>query len=134
MINYRDDENWGETARKLTGGRGVDHVIDVGGPSTLGQSMSAARVGGHISVIGILSGVTMELQLITALIRQLRLQAVLVGSRTHQQQMIEAINANGLKPIIDREFRFADIVGAFRHQESQRHFGKICLVQDPPIE
>jgi len=130
LINYRDDTKWGETARKLTGGRGVDHVIDVGGPSTLDQSMSAARVGGHISVIGILTGLTAELQLVTALIRQLRLQGVLVGSRTHQLHMIEAINASGLKPVIDRQFEFKDIVEAFRYQESNRHFGKICLVNE----
>jgi NADPH:quinone reductase-like Zn-dependent oxidoreductase len=128
VINYRDDPHWGETARKLTGGRGVDHVIEVGGPSTLDQSMLATRVGGHISVIGILTGVAVELQLVTALVRQLRLQGVLVGSRHHQKEMIKAINASGLKPVIDKEFALTDIVAAFRHQESNRHFGKICLV------
>jgi NADPH:quinone reductase-like Zn-dependent oxidoreductase len=128
VINYRDDPHWGETARKLTGGRGVDHVIEVGGPSTLDQSMLATRVGGHISVIGILTGIAVELQLVTALVRQLHLQGVLVGSRHHQKEMIKAINASGLKPVVDKEFALTDIVVAFRHQESNRHFGKICLV------
>lgn len=127
VINYRSTPNWGEKVRQLTDDRGVDHVIEVGGPSTLEQSMIAARIGGHISVIGILTGVAGELGIVTALTRQLRLQGVLVGSRTQQQEMIRAIDANGMRPIIDRHFPLDDIVEAFRYQESNRHFGKICL-------
>jgi NADPH:quinone reductase-like Zn-dependent oxidoreductase len=127
VINYRQDPAWGETARRLTGGRGVDHVIEVGGPATLAQSMAAARVGGHLSVIGILSGVAGELPLVPALLKQLRLQGVLVGSRAQQQAMIRAIDANGLRPVIDRRFALEEIVEAFRYQESNQHFGKICL-------
>ncbi|KFE53978.1 zinc-dependent alcohol dehydrogenase family protein [Pseudomonas syringae] len=127
LINYRSDTNWGETARALTGGRGVDHVIEVGGPSTLEQSMIAARVGGHISVIGILTGVAGQLSFVPALVKQLRLQGVLVGSRTQQQDMIRAINANGMRPVIDRHFPLSEIVEAFRYQETNQHFGKICL-------
>lgn len=127
VINYRKDTNWGETARQLTGGRGVDHVIEVGGPSTLEQSMIASRVGGHISVIGILSGVAGQLSFVPALVKQLRLQGVLVGSRTQQQEMIRAINANGMRPVIDRHFPLINIVEAFRYQETNQHFGKICL-------
>jgi NADPH:quinone reductase-like Zn-dependent oxidoreductase len=127
LINYRTDPNWGETVRRLTKGRGVDHVIEVGGPATLEQSMIAARVAGHISVIGILTGVAGPLPIVTALIRQLRLQGVLVGSRRQQLDMIKAIDANGLKPVIDSQFALKDIVAAFHHQESNRHFGKICI-------
>ncbi|HCP54994.1 MAG: alcohol dehydrogenase [Pseudomonadaceae bacterium] len=127
VINYRKDPKWGETALKLTGGYGVDHVIDVGGPATLEQSMAAARVGGQISVIGILGGVTGDLAFVPALIKQLRLQGVLVGSRAQQQAMVRAINANGMHPIIDRHFPLSEIVEAFRYQESNQHFGKICL-------
>jgi len=127
LINYRSDTNWGETARALTGGRGVDHVIEVGGPSTLEQSMIAARVGGHVSVIGILTGVAGQLSFVPALVKQLRLQGVLVGSRTQQQDMIRAINANGMRPVIDRHFPLSEIVEAFRYQETNQHFGKICL-------
>ncbi|OEO24846.1 alcohol dehydrogenase [Pseudomonas sp. J237] len=127
VINYRKDPKWGETALNLTGGYGVDHVIDVGGPATLEQSMAAARVGGQISVIGILGGVTGDLAFVPALIKQLRLQGVLVGSRAQQQAMVRAINANGMRPIIDRHFPLSEIVEAFRYQESNQHFGKICL-------
>ncbi|MEG5267034.1 NAD(P)-dependent alcohol dehydrogenase [Pseudomonas sp. JDS28PS106] len=127
LINYREDENWGETARKLTDGRGVDHIIEVGGATTLQQSMHAACVGGHISMIGILSGVSTQLEIVPALVKQLRLQGVLVGSRSQQQDMVRAIDANGMRPVIDRSFPLTDIVEAFKHQESGRHFGKICL-------
>ncbi|OSR70694.1 2-haloacrylate reductase [Pseudomonas syringae pv. actinidiae] len=127
LINYRKDSNWGETARKLTGGRGVDHIIDVGGPSTLQHSMNAARVAGHISVIGILSGVAGQPEFVPALVKQLRMQGVLVGSRTQQQDMIRAIDANGMRPVMDRSFPMTDIVEAFKYQETNQHFGKICL-------
>ncbi|MBX8599759.1 NAD(P)-dependent alcohol dehydrogenase [Pseudomonas cichorii] len=127
LINYRKDSTWCETARTLTGGRGVDHIIEVGGPSTLEQSMQAARVGGHISVIGILTGVAGQLAVVPALLKQLRLQGVLVGSRTQQQDMIRAIDANGMRPILDRSFPLTDIVEAFRYQETNQHFGKITL-------
>ncbi|OAI93729.1 zinc-dependent alcohol dehydrogenase family protein [Pseudomonas putida] len=127
VINYRSTPNWGEKVRALTDNRGVDHVIEVGGPATLEQSMIAARIGGHVSLIGILTGVAGQLPLVQALVRQIRLQGVLVGSRAQQQAMIRAIDANGLRPVIDRAFELEQIVEAFRYQESNRHFGKICL-------
>jgi len=127
LINYRSDPEWGMSVRRLTDGRGVDHVVEVGGPSTLLQSMLASRVGGHIAIIGILSGVESRLPVGLALARQLRLQAMLVGSRSQQQEMIRTIEANGLHPVIDRHFPLEQIVTAFRYQESGRHFGKIVL-------
>ena len=127
VINYKTDLTWGETARSLTGGRGVDHVIEVGGPLTLEQSMIAARTGGHVSLIGILTGLAGSFPLMSALAKQLRLQGVLVGNRRHQLDMIRAIDATGMKPVIDRHFALADIVAAFKYQESNQHFGKICL-------
>ncbi len=127
VINYRSNPNWGETIHKLTGGRGVDHVIEVGGPATLEQSMIAARVGGHISVIGILTGLGGQLNIVAALVKQLRLQGVLVGNRSQQQDMVRAIDACDMKPVIDKTFPLEDIVAAFRYQETNRHFGKICL-------
>lgn len=127
VINYRQDPEWGKTARQLTDGRGVDHVIEVGGADTLEQSMVATRLGGHISVIGILTGVSSPVALLSVLTRQLRLQGILVGSRQHQMDMIRAIEVNGIKPVIDSQYPLDEIVSAFRHQESKKHFGKICL-------
>jgi NADPH:quinone reductase-like Zn-dependent oxidoreductase len=127
LINYKSTPQWGPLAREISGGRGVDHIVEVGGPATLEQSMLAARVGGHISVIGILTGLTGNFPLVTALIKQLRLQGVLVGNRAQQQAMIQAIDANGLRPVVDQVFAVEDIVQAFQYQETNQHVGKICL-------
>lgn len=127
VINYREDPSWGQTAMRLTDGLGVDHVIEVGGPATLAESISATRVGGHIALIGVLSGITGELPLAHALGRHVRLQALVVGSRHHQQSFIQAIEVNGLRPVIDRHFALDDLVEAFQYQASGQHFGKIVL-------
>jgi NADPH:quinone reductase-like Zn-dependent oxidoreductase len=127
VINYKKMLNWGETALALTNGIGVDHIIEVGGPATLAQSMIAAKIGGHISLIGILTGLGGDISIVTALIKQLRLQGVLVGNRTQQQDMVRAINANGMRPVIDKEFPVESMVDAFQYQETNQHFGKICL-------
>lgn len=127
LINYKTTPAWGTLAREMSGGRGVDHVVEVGGPATLEQSMLAARVGGHVSVIGILTGLAGDFSLVTALIKQLRLQGVLVGNRTQQQEMVKAIDANGMKPVVDKVFVLEEMVQAFQYQETNQHFGKICL-------
>lgn len=127
VINYKSTPNWGETALGLTNGSGVDHIIEVGGPATLEQSMIAAKVGGHIALIGILTGLGGDLSIVTALIKQLRLQGVLVGNRSQQQETVRAIDANGMRPVIDKQFPVENIVDAFRYQETNQHFGKICL-------
>jgi NADPH:quinone reductase-like Zn-dependent oxidoreductase len=127
VLNYRSTPAWGEAVRELTGGRGVDHVIEVGGPETLEQSMLAARVGGHVALIGILTGTAGRLPVMTALAKHLRLQGLIVGSRRDQLDMITALEAGGPKPIIDGCYPLEDIGEAFRRLESQRHFGKICL-------
>lgn len=127
LINYRKITNWGELAREMTNGRGVDHVVEVGGPASLDQSMLAARIGGHIALIGILTGLSGQVSIITALVKQLRLQGLIVGNRTQQQEMVRAIDANNMRPVIDKVFPLERIVDAFRYQETNQHFGKICL-------
>ncbi|MDJ0386813.1 NAD(P)-dependent alcohol dehydrogenase [Roseomonas sp. E05] len=126
-VNYRQHADWGSRARDWTGGRGVDHVIEVGGPGTLEQSITAVRVGGHISLIGVLTGRKGEVPTAALMAKQARLQGLIVGSRRHQQDFVRALDATGLRPVIDRSFPLADIAEAFRHEESGRHFGKIGL-------
>ena len=126
-INYRDTPEWGKRVLELTHGEGVDHVVEVGGPGTLPQSIDAVKIGGHISLIGVLTGREGEVPTAKLMAKQARLQGLIVGSRRHQMEMIKAIEAANLKPVIDREFALADIADAFRHQESGKHFGKICL-------
>ena len=127
VINYRKDLQWGATARKMTNGRGVDHVIEVGGPETLEQSMLATKAGGHIAIIGVLSGMDTQLSIVHALAYQIRLQALIVGSRRQQQDFVRAIEANGIRPVIDKHFALDQIVDAFQYQASGQHFGKIVL-------
>lgn len=126
-INYKTTPAWGAKVQELTNGEGVDHVIEVGGPGTLPESIDAVRIGGHISLIGVLTGREGEVPTAKLMAKQARLQGLIVGSRAHQQEMIRAIEANGMHPILDKSFGLEDIADAFRHEESGRHFGKICL-------
>jgi len=127
-INYRENENWGEAVLDLTGGRGVEHVIEVGGPNTLRQSFHCARTGAHIAIIGAVGGFesdTMPFMVMQA--KRLNLQAVTVGSRRDQIEMVRAIEAHDIKPVIDSIFPLEKIADAFRHLQSGGHVGKICI-------
>jgi len=126
-INYRQHEDWGTRARDWTGGRGVDHVIEVGGPGTLAQSIAAVRIGGHIALIGVLTGRAGEVPTASLMARQARLQGLIVGNRQQQIDFVQALEATGLHPVIDRSFALAAIADAFRYEESGAHLGKICL-------
>ncbi|MBO0904439.1 zinc-dependent alcohol dehydrogenase family protein [Jiella sonneratiae] len=127
VVNYRTTENWGERVREITGGRGADIVVEVGGPQTLGQSITACRIAGHIALIGVLTGRSGEVPTAALMARQQTLKGLIVGSRRHQQDFVRALEATGVKPVIDRTFPLAGIADAFRHEESGAHFGKICL-------
>jgi len=126
-INYKRHEDWGKRVFDLTGGRGVDHVVEVGGPGTLPQSIAACRIGGHIALIGVLTGRAGPVPTAALMAKQQRLQGLIVGSRQDQMDMIRAIEATALKPVIDRTFPLQDIAAAFRYEESGAHLGKICL-------
>lgn len=127
VINYRSVPNWGERAKALTDGRGVDHVVEVGGPATFAQSMAACRLGGHIAVIGVLSGFAAEVSIPGIFAAQLRLTGVSIGSRADQVDMIRAIEVNGIRPIIDRRFALEEIGAAFDYFQQQPHFGKVNI-------
>ncbi|EPX55970.1 Alcohol dehydrogenase [Cystobacter fuscus DSM 2262] len=127
VINYKRDEAWGATAKRLTGGRGVDHVVEIGGAGTLTQSIVACRLRGHIGLIGVLAGFAGEVPTAAIMTGNVRISGLTVGSREQQLAMIRAIEANGIKPVIDSSFPLEGIADAFRRQESGRHFGKICL-------
>jgi len=126
-INYREESEWGKKVQELTRGRGADHVIEVGGPGTLPQSIDAVAIGGHISLIGVLTGRGGDIPTSKLMAKQARLQGLIVGSRRHQIEMILALETTGIKPVVDCSFALDRIADAFRHQESGKHFGKICL-------
>jgi NADPH:quinone reductase-like Zn-dependent oxidoreductase len=127
LINYRETPDWAGRALALTDGRGVDVVVEIGGAGTLPQSIKAVRVGGHISLIGVLAGFAGEVPTAALFGKNATLKGITVGSRAQQIDMIRAIEGNGIRPVIDSSFPLEGIADAFRHQESQRHFGKICL-------
>ncbi|MDV6314822.1 NAD(P)-dependent alcohol dehydrogenase [Idiomarina sp. HP20-50] len=127
LINYKEDEEWGKTVRKLTNGRGVDHVIEVGGPGTLPQSINAVAIAGHIALIGVLTGSAGEVPTAKLMAKQARLQGLIVGSRDNQKDFVRALEANGVKPVIDKTFAMEELADAFRYEESGKHFGKICV-------
>lgn len=127
VINYKTVPEWGKRVLELTGGRGADHIIEVGGPGTLPQSIQAVAIGGHIALIGVLTGVAGEVPTARLMAKQARLQGLIVGSRSDQQDFVRALEVSGLKPVIDRTFALEDIAEAFRYEASGGHFGKICL-------
>jgi len=127
VINYKAVPDWGRKARELTAGRGVDHVIEVGGPATLAQSIAACRTGGHIALIGVLTGFAADVSIPAVFSNQIRISGISIGSRADQEDMIRAIEINGIKPVIDRRFPLRDIAAAFTHYAARKHFGKVCL-------
>jgi NADPH:quinone reductase-like Zn-dependent oxidoreductase len=126
-INYKQYPNWADQVLDLTDGRGVDHVIEVGGPDTLPQSISACRIGGHIEFIGVLTGFSGPIPTVALLTRQVRLQGMQVGNRQQQIQMIRALDVNDMKPVINKTFPLQDLIEALRYEASGAHFGKICI-------
>lgn len=126
-INYKAEPEWGKRVLEMTDGVGADHVIEVGGPGTLPQSINAVRIGGHISLIGVLTGGSGEVPTAKLMAKQARLQGLIVGSRADQEDMVRGLEVMDINPVIDRCFAFDDIAEAFRFEEAGRHFGKICL-------
>ncbi len=127
LINYKDTPAWGMKALELSGGRGVDCVVEIGGAGTLDQSMMATRVGGHVALIGVLTGIAGPVQTVLLMGKNLRVQGLTVGSRAQQLAMIAGIEANGIKPVISDHFPLASLADAFRHQAANAHFGKIVV-------
>jgi NADPH:quinone reductase-like Zn-dependent oxidoreductase len=127
LINYKETPDWGMKVLEITGGRGVDHVVEVGGSGTLDQSMIAARNGGHVALIGVLAGFAGPVMTATLMAKQLRVIGLTVGSRQQQLDMIDAIEANNIKPVLDKHFPLAQLGDAFRHQAANAHFGKIIV-------
>jgi len=127
QVNYREQADWGSIVRDWTGGRGVDHVVEVGGPATLAQAIEAVRVGGHISLIGVLTGGEGEVPTAKLMAKQARLQGLIVGSRREQQDFVRALDGSDMRPVVDRRFPLEQLADAFRHEMGASHFGKIGI-------
>ncbi len=127
LVNYKTTPEWAKAVMKLTGGRGADHVVEVGGAGTLLQSLHAIRIGGHVAVIGLLTGLNQEIPVNLVFGKNARISGITVGSREMTEQMCRAIQANGIKPVVDKVLPFTEARAALELMKGQGHFGKIAL-------
>jgi NADPH:quinone reductase-like Zn-dependent oxidoreductase len=124
-INYRNVADWGVEVIRSTG-RGVDHVVEVGGAGTLAQSMQAVGYNGEVALIGVLTreGDTAPHAL---MLKGASLRGIFVGSRAMAERLNAAVDAAGIKPVIDKVFPFEDAAEAYRYQSSAALFGKVVI-------
>jgi NADPH:quinone reductase-like Zn-dependent oxidoreductase len=126
-INYKTTPDWEKAAVEFTGGRGVDHVVEVGGAGTFAKSFGAIRAGGKISMIGNLSGPATEFNPGLIMGKRANLQGISVGSTQMFEAMNRMIAANAIKPVIDKVFDFDEVQAAYKHMAAGAHFGKIVI-------
>ena len=126
VINYQSREDWDAAVLELTGKRGVDHVIEVGGSGTLNRSLNAVRHGGHVALIGALTGPA-EFNPVAVFMKSVRLKGIYVGSRQMFEDLNRAMEVGKVNPVIDRIFDFDEVKDALRYMESGSHFGKVVV-------
>jgi NADPH:quinone reductase-like Zn-dependent oxidoreductase len=124
-VNYRTNPEWQSAVLDLTDGRGVDHVLEVGGAGTLPRSIASTRVAGHLALIGVLTGGEINPALIFR--NSLRVNGIYVGSRAMFERMNRAFAAAELRPVIDKTFAFGQAREAFHHLQAAGHFGKVVV-------
>ena len=124
-INYQTHPEWHEQVREITGGRGVDHVVEVGGPGTFERSLQSIRPSGTISMIGLLS--EGQPNVIPILLQAALIRGIYVGSVELFEKMNRAVAQHRLEPVIDRAFGFDDAPAAYQHLASQTHVGKVVI-------
>lgn len=127
VINYKKTPDWDLRARELTGGRGVDHILEVGGAGTLPRSLRAARDGGHITLVGLLSGERGDLEEASKNDRNIRVDSVYVGSLRHFEEMLDDIERARMHPVVDRVFPFEEARHAYEYLQRGDHFGKVVI-------
>ena len=127
LINYKTTPEWAGEVRKATGGRGADLVVEVGGAQTLNESLKAVRIGGHVAIIGVLSGPAETMPIPMLIWTNARVQGLSVGSRESYEDMCRFMTQTGIKPIIDTTYPWTDAAKALGAMQGQSHFGKIVL-------
>lgn len=126
-INYSEVPDWHKASFDITGGKGFDHIVELGGETTLPKSLKCIKMGGTISLIGVLSGLAINASLGFIVTRQVRLQGVTVGHRDGFEAMTKAIEQHGYKPVLDKQFGFGELKEALAYLKSGKHFGKVCI-------
>lgn len=127
VINYTTHPEWDKEVMRLTGRRGADFVVEVGGPGTLACSLKSAAIGGHVVQVGILGGVGQQLDPALFRGRSITTRSITVGSRQSFEAMLRAIDVNQMRPAIDKVFKFDDAKLAYQHLQEQKHFGKVVI-------
>jgi NADPH:quinone reductase-like Zn-dependent oxidoreductase len=126
-INYRTIPDWDAEVLKLTGNKGVDMVLEVGGAGTLEKSMNAVKVNGTISLIGVLSGLGGQVNPLPIVLKSLRIFGIYVGSKAMQSHFHHALSEYSITPVIDRVFEFDEAADSYEYQKSGKHFGKVVV-------
>jgi len=127
LVNYRTTPKWDVAAREFTGGRGVDHILEVGGAATLPISLAALRDGGHLSIVGLLTGDRADPEVAAKNGRGIRVDSVYVGSVRDFEALNEAIAKAKLHPVVDRVFPFEQAPQAYQYLQAGTHFGKVVI-------
>lgn len=127
-INYREHPDWDERALKLTAGVGVDHVVEVGGAGTLARSFNACRLGGTVSLIGVLTGMPEQNPSpLDVMWKRLVMRGIYVGSRRQLEELCRAVEVGRIVPVVDKTFGFDEVQEAYRYLKSGQHFGKVVI-------
>jgi NADPH:quinone reductase-like Zn-dependent oxidoreductase len=128
VVNYTAQPEWEHVVRELTDGDGADLVVDLGGTETLAKSVRATRSDGHVAIVGVLSGFGMaQFPVSDAMVRQIRLFGVSVGSVEMLGDLARAVTATGLRPHVSHTFDWTEVNRAKQLQQEQRHTGKVTL-------
>jgi NADPH:quinone reductase-like Zn-dependent oxidoreductase len=127
VIDYRALPEWGDQVRALTGGRGVDRVVEVGGPDTLVQSIKAVAYGGQVSMVGVLGGAVGGLDFMTMFMSQATFRPIAIGSRRDLEEVCRVMKQHGMRPVIDSVFSFDDAAAALHHFADRQLFGKVVI-------
>ena len=127
LINYKKTPVWHEEVLKLTGGAGVDHIVEVGGAGTLPSSYQSIGMGGEIGLIGVLTQPDGDLSPHPLMLKGATLRGIFVGQRQFLVELCRAVDVNKIHPVVDTVFPFEKSVDAFKHLQSGKHFGKVVI-------
>jgi NADPH:quinone reductase-like Zn-dependent oxidoreductase len=128
IVNYRENPDWDKAVYELTGGKGVDHVIEVGGPGTLPKSMNSVAAGGSIALIGVLTGFDApDASLFPLVTRNVDLSGIYVGSRAMFERFNAFLSEHEIHPVISDTFAFDEAPAAYGKLEGAGHFGKVVI-------
>lgn len=127
VVNYRSQPEWQNAVMDFTGGRGAEAIIELGGADTLQRSLGCVAMDGTIAIIGFLSGFAIPLMMVPVIVRRARIHGITVGHREDMRTMLRAVDANGIKPVIERTYELADARQAYADLPKGQHFGKLVV-------